>query len=164
MEGLRRITSANSGAAHSVNDAIFEMAKDLLRHQGLIVFEEVIIRAKQRKDRNLIQWDVQRVALKEYYGRHLVPLSRATLREMIESKIDRLRVLKDVEELLTRGGPGGGRTAGYAFPERYQSITERQIAARRHQADGMNNNADAVEAQLRNPPLPIKDQTDDEDS
>jgi hypothetical protein len=161
MEGLRGLTTANSGAAHSVNDAIFEMAKNLLRHQGVIVFEEVIIRAKQRKDRNLIQWDAQRRALQNHYGRHLVPLSRATLREMVTSEIEPLRVLKDAYDLLIRTGPGGGKAAGYAFPERYQSITERQIAAHRRQAVGMNNAADTVEAQLHNPPLPITDDSDE---
>jgi hypothetical protein len=129
-----------------INDEVFLIARDILDAKGMVVFEETLIRAGHRKNRQFVQWKAIKDELEAYFGKVLIRLSRTFLREQIAAKIDPLKVLVDVAANLRKGY--GSETAGYCFSAKYEDLTRRQIEQRQHIAAGFERSAGRLQGDL----------------
>lgn len=169
MLRLTGVTELNREMVELVNNDVLQRARVLLKTHGFVIFEEAIIRAKQRQHRHLVQWRALRVELQEFFGRELMSYSRNNFRQWINSQYeplwdvprDLLRGLyKEVADHLDRLH-NSNQQAGFAFPSFNRMITERQIAARLHQAESFDRSAWRLRDHLDNPPLLATDREAD---
>lgn len=155
---LKGKTPQNSELVETVNNQVYAVALALLRANGMVIFEEALIRSGQRKNRHHVQWNALREDLLSDTGRSvLLPVSYATLREQVDAKIDPLKVLADVAHHLHYGGKGN-KTAGLCFAEAREDLARRQIQSRRHMAEGFQKSSNRIEVDLVTalpPPSPV---------
>jgi len=143
---LRGLNPQNAELITNVNQEVYDTAAALMGAQGMVVFEEALIRSGQRKNRHLVQWKEIRSDLEKRFGRTLIKLTRIFLRERIkEQKLLQGRpfVLKEAENhLLSKGR--GNEIAGYCFTTKYEELTELEIRHRRSVAAGFQRSADVI--------------------
>ena len=165
MKQLRKLSPLNTEMLTNLHNDIFTTCADLLQRDRYFILEDAIIRAGQRKLRDLVQWDVIVSRLEEHFGHPLAQHHRAALRRMTKAPFNPLRVTKDVAKALEGGN--GNQSAGYGFlgwPDR--QTTERQIESRHHIAQGIDRSADRLQTNLERAPmlslLPIREESADE--
>lgn len=149
---LRGLTTLNADLRTNVNRDVFAACAGLMLRDRYFICENALIQAGRRKDRNEVQWDVQRAWLEERFHCKLTAHTRAALRNMTIRKIDPLKVTKEVAKALVPG-LNGNQTAGFSFTDWDRPTTERQIATRYHTAEAFEESAERLHADLNRPPL-----------
>lgn len=129
------------------NPTILEISLALMRKTGMVIFEEAIVRANQRRHRHAIKWQKQRFDLEHHMGIGLIPMSRKFLRDLVGGEFPTLRVLAEVKQHIERT-EHGAQKLGYCHPAKFEELTRRHIAHRRHVAEGNARLADRLEKGL----------------
>lgn len=150
-EKLRRLNKQNTEMLVNLHDDIYDVCVTLLEQRGYFILEDVIIRADKRKLRDEVQWKVMLKWLEEHFGEPLASHHRASLYRMAKAAFNPLPVTKEVKDKYLAPGRGNSnQIAGYGFmgwPDRQTS--ERKIAARYHQGDGLHQVADRMQLSLQ---------------
>jgi hypothetical protein len=143
-----RRSKVNAELIENVRQAVYGQGLVLLRKREFLTFEETLIRAGMRTQRDLVAWDKLKIEWGKYFGLSLLSVNRTRFRDLTDVEYDQpLRLLADVQKELHKGN--GQETAGYCFPSWDPETTQRAITSRRNAAIGFDNSANRIEADQR---------------